>query len=128
MGGARDQIVGIPRRQVRSEQVHRRQMQSTIGHSVEERRMLPRRPRGVAWRGVAWRGVDALVGSIVREPELVNAVRMHGRIAGLEMDVPRLDFGKVGQDQGGDAAILGDWIHELGLRETFEILRGDSRE
>jgi indole-3-glycerol phosphate synthase len=29
---------------------------------------------------------------------------------------------------GVDAAILGDWIHELGLRETFEILRGDSRE
>ncbi len=29
---------------------------------------------------------------------------------------------------GVDAAILGDWIHELGMRETFEILRGDSRE
>ena len=29
---------------------------------------------------------------------------------------------------GVDAAILGDWVHELGLRETFEILRGDSRE
>jgi indole-3-glycerol phosphate synthase len=29
---------------------------------------------------------------------------------------------------GVDAAILGDWIHELGVRETFEILRGDSRE
>ena len=29
---------------------------------------------------------------------------------------------------GVDAAILGDWIHELGLRDTFEILRGDSRE
>jgi indole-3-glycerol phosphate synthase len=29
---------------------------------------------------------------------------------------------------GVDAAILGDWIHELGMRETFEILHGDSRE
>jgi heptaprenylglyceryl phosphate synthase len=29
---------------------------------------------------------------------------------------------------GVDAAILGDWVHELGLRATFEILRGDSRE
>jgi indole-3-glycerol phosphate synthase len=29
---------------------------------------------------------------------------------------------------GVDAAILGDWVHALGLRETFEILRGDSRE
>jgi indole-3-glycerol phosphate synthase len=29
---------------------------------------------------------------------------------------------------GVDAAILGDWVHELGLRPTFEVLRGDSRE
>jgi indole-3-glycerol phosphate synthase len=29
---------------------------------------------------------------------------------------------------GVDAAILGDWDRELGMRETFEILRGDSRE
>jgi indole-3-glycerol phosphate synthase len=29
---------------------------------------------------------------------------------------------------GVDAAILGDWVRELGLRGTFEILRGDSRE
>jgi indole-3-glycerol phosphate synthase len=29
---------------------------------------------------------------------------------------------------GVDAAILGDWVHDLGMRETFEILRGDSRE
>jgi indole-3-glycerol phosphate synthase len=29
---------------------------------------------------------------------------------------------------GVDAAILGDWVHELGLHSTFEILRGDSRE
>ena len=29
---------------------------------------------------------------------------------------------------GVDAAILGDWVHEMGLRDTFEILRGDSRE
>jgi len=29
---------------------------------------------------------------------------------------------------GVDAAILGDWVRELGLRDTFEILRGDSRE
>jgi indole-3-glycerol phosphate synthase len=29
---------------------------------------------------------------------------------------------------GVDAAILGDWVHELGLHATFEILHGDSRE
>lgn len=29
---------------------------------------------------------------------------------------------------GVDAAILGDWVHEIGLSATFEILRGDSRE
>ena len=29
---------------------------------------------------------------------------------------------------GVDAAILGGWVHELGLADTFEILRGDSRE
>lgn len=29
---------------------------------------------------------------------------------------------------GVDAAILGGWVHEPGLRETLEILRGDSRE
>lgn len=29
---------------------------------------------------------------------------------------------------GVDAAILGDWVHELDLRATFEFLRGDSRE
>ena len=29
---------------------------------------------------------------------------------------------------GVDAAILGDWVHELGLHATFEILHGDSHE
>lgn len=29
---------------------------------------------------------------------------------------------------GVDAVILGRWVHELGLRETLDVLRGDSRE
>ncbi len=28
---------------------------------------------------------------------------------------------------GVDAAVLGDWVHQLGIGPTFDVLRGDSR-
>jgi len=31
------------------------------------------------------------------------------------------------ESAGVDAAVLGDWVHELGIAPTFDILRGDSR-
>jgi len=31
------------------------------------------------------------------------------------------------ESAGVDAAVLGDWVHELGIGPTFDILRGDSR-
>lgn len=31
------------------------------------------------------------------------------------------------ESAGVDAALLGDWVHELGISSTFDILRGDSR-
>jgi indole-3-glycerol phosphate synthase len=31
------------------------------------------------------------------------------------------------ESAGVDAAVLGDWVHELGVASTFDILRGDSR-
>jgi indole-3-glycerol phosphate synthase len=31
------------------------------------------------------------------------------------------------ESAGVDAAVLGDWVHELGISPTFDILRGDSR-
>jgi indole-3-glycerol phosphate synthase len=31
------------------------------------------------------------------------------------------------ESAGVDAAVLGDWVRELGISPTFDILRGDSR-
>lgn len=31
------------------------------------------------------------------------------------------------ESAGVDAAVLGDWVHELGIAPTFDVLRGDSR-
>jgi indole-3-glycerol phosphate synthase len=112
----------------------------------------------VRMQSVAWElGLDVVV-EVAEEEEIEVALELldpdsflvENRLGDRGFDLERtfslleeVPAGKVVLSEGGirtrdqvlaleragvDAAILGGWVHELGLADTFEILRGDSRE
>ena len=50
-----------------------------------------------------------------------------GKVVLSEGGIRRRDEVLALESAGVDAAVLGKWVHELGIAPTFDILRGDSR-
>ena len=98
MRGAGQQLGGVLLREVRRKHHHRTEMQTAVGHRLEDRGELPGRARGA----------DALEGRVLGHVQHLDAVGEHRREALLRVEAGVVDLGDVREHLGGCAAIPGD--------------------
>ena len=74
------------------------QVQPAIGQGREDDRELPGHPRRL----------DPLVGGILGQAQLVDAIGEHRGVGGRQVEPPGVHLGEVGEQCGGCGALPGD--------------------
>jgi len=86
MVGRLDQLIDVPRCEMWSEEAHRGQMKPAFGKRRGEGRKSPGRTSRL----------NAPQGGFLGEVQLIHAVRMHGRVAGRDVQPAGIDLCDVG--------------------------------
>jgi hypothetical protein len=102
LGGLQQRASGLLG-EVGSQQDDGAQVQAAIGERREDRRESP------GGSG----GVDALVGRILGEPQLLQAEDKHRRETGRHVEAPGVDLGDVGEEGRGGGAFLDGELAEV---------------